>query len=86
MDCIKCGAPVQNNKVCSKCGVHMSFYKKAYNTAYYYYNCGLEKAEVRDLSGAIEDLKIALKYKKDLTDARNLLGLIITKWEKWYQH
>lgn len=76
MNCIKCGAPVQKDQVCTGCGVHMSFYKKAYNTANYYYNCGLEKAQVRDLTGAIEDLKIALKYKKDLTDARNLLGLV----------
>lgn len=76
MNCIKCGAPVQKNHVCSGCGVNERFYKKAYNTAFYYYNCGLEKAQVRDLSGAIEDLKIALKYKKELTDARNLLGLV----------
>lgn len=76
MNCMKCGAPVQNNNVCSGCGVPTEFYKKAYNTAYYYYNCGLEKAQVRDLTGAIEDLKISLKYKKDLTDARNLLGLV----------
>ena len=76
MNCIKCGAPVPNNHICSGCGVDISFYKKAYNTANYYYNCGLEKAQVRDLSGAIEDLKIALKYKKELTDARNLLGLV----------
>ena len=76
MDCLKCGTPLENNGVCSSCGVPARFYKKATNTAYYYYNSGLEKAQIRDLSGAIEDLKIALKYKKDLTDARNLLGLV----------
>lgn len=76
MDCLKCGTPLENNETCSSCGVPARFYKKANNTAYYYYNSGLEKAQIRDLSGAIEDLKIALKYKKDLTDARNLLGLV----------
>lgn len=76
MDCMKCGTPLEKNGICSSCGVPTRFYKKANNTAYYYYNKGLEKAQIRDLSGAIEDLKIALKYKKDLTDARNLLGLI----------
>lgn len=76
VNCIKCGAPVPKNHICSGCGVDVRLYKKAYNTANYYYNCGLEKAQVRDLSGAIEDLKIALKYKKELTDARNLLGLV----------
>lgn len=40
------------------------------------YNLGLEKAKVRDLSGAANYLKRALRLNKHHTDARNLLGLI----------
>lgn len=41
-----------------------------------FYNLGLEKARVRDLSGAAESLKKSLHFNKYQTDARNLLGLI----------
>lgn len=40
------------------------------------YNEGLAKAKVRDLTGAILDLKKSLKMNKKNIDARNLLGLI----------
>ena len=41
-----------------------------------YNNQGLEKAKIRDLSGAAECLKKSLHFHKYQTDARNLLGLI----------
>jgi tetratricopeptide (TPR) repeat protein len=41
-----------------------------------YYNDALEKASVRDLSGAIESLKTSLRFYKMNIDARNLIGLI----------
>ena len=41
-----------------------------------YYNVGLERAQLNDLSGAAVCLKEALHYDKTCTDARNLLGLI----------
>ena len=41
-----------------------------------YYNDGLQKAEVRNLSGAIVSLKKSLKLYKYNTNARNLLGLV----------
>ena len=40
------------------------------------YNEGLEKASVRDMTGAVDSLKQSLKYNKDNIDARNLLGLV----------
>jgi len=49
---------------------------KAYNTSNYYYNLGLDRASVRDLTGAIDALDLALKYNKQNINARNLLGLI----------
>ena len=41
-----------------------------------YYNLGLERAKLNDLSGAAAFLKQALHFSKYQTDARNLLGLI----------
>ena len=41
-----------------------------------YYNLGLERARLRDLSGAAELLKKALHFDKYEREARNLLGLI----------
>ncbi len=41
-----------------------------------YYNVGLERAQLNDLSGAAGYLKEALHYDKTCTEARNLLGLI----------
>jgi len=41
-----------------------------------YYNDALEKAGVRDLSGAIVSLRHSLKFNKNNIEARNLLGLV----------
>ncbi len=41
-----------------------------------YYNVGLQRAQLNDLTGAAGYLKEALHYDKFCTDARNLLGLI----------
>lgn len=40
------------------------------------YNKGLERAKVRDLSGAVIMLKKSLEINKENTNARNLLGLV----------
>lgn len=42
----------------------------------YWYNDGLKKANIRDLSGAITSLRRSLQYNKANVDARNLLGLV----------
>lgn len=41
-----------------------------------WYNDGLKKANIRDLSGAISSLKKSLQYNRDNVPARNLLGLV----------
>jgi Flp pilus assembly protein TadD len=41
-----------------------------------FYNDGLEKAGVRDLTGAINSLRQSLKFNKNNVEARNLLGLV----------
>ncbi len=54
----------------------MDFAKKNQQIANSFYNLGLEKAKVRDLSGAAQCLKKSLRFNKYQIDARNLLGLI----------
>lgn len=76
MNCSKCNSLLGAGQFCSTCGLSHKYIKKACNTADYHYNNGLAKANVRDLSGAKEDLKKALLYNKYHIDARNLLGLI----------
>lgn len=76
MECLNCGAPVLENGHCSNCGLNYKLLRKSYNTSNYYYNLGLDRASVRDLTGAIDALNLALKYNKQNINARNLLGLV----------
>ncbi|MCR4716738.1 MAG: tetratricopeptide repeat protein [Lachnospiraceae bacterium] len=75
MNCIRCGSPLLIGGVCSGCGLDDAYIKKCYAMSNVYYNNGLDKAKVRDLSGAIVDLKKALHMNKHNIEARNLLGL-----------
>ena len=54
----------------------MDYQRKNAQIANSFYNLGLEKARMRDLSGAAHSLKDSLHFNKYQTDARNLLGLI----------
>lgn len=54
----------------------MDCYTKIIHISNMYYNDGLERARVRDLSGAAESLRKSLKYYKMNIQARNLLGLV----------
>lgn len=42
----------------------------------YWYNDGLKKANIRDLSGAVSSLRRSLQYNRENIMARNLLGLV----------
>ncbi len=53
----------------------MKFTKKLNYLSNQWYNDGLKKANIRDLSGAITSLKKSLQYNRDNINARNLLGL-----------
>ena len=75
MRCMKCGAVLTDSAYCPACGMDVSVQKQAIVLSGIYYNEGLEKAQVRDLSGAIDRLKRSLKFNKLNIDARNLLGL-----------
>lgn len=61
---------------CTSCGADVSLYKKIIYISNRFYNDGLEKANVRDLTGAIASLRQSLKFNKNNVAARNLLGLV----------
>lgn len=54
----------------------MNYAKKIIYQSNYWYNDGLKKAKVRDMSGAIISLKRSLQYNRENIAARNLLGLV----------
>lgn len=76
LNCKHCGGKIAVTGYCTRCGLKIDYVNKALNSSKYYYNIGLDKARVRDMSGAEEALKLALKYDKMNIDARNLLGLV----------
>lgn len=76
MICYNCGCRLSEKNFCTGCGADVTLYKKIMFTANRFYNDGLEKASVRDLSGAITSLRQCLKLNKNHIDARNLLGLV----------
>lgn len=76
MQCFQCGAQLGPGQACPGCGMNVKMYKKLLAISNYLYNTGLERAKIRDLSGAIDSLKASLQYNKNNIEARNLLGLI----------
>lgn len=76
MICYNCGCRLSEHDFCTGCGADVSLYKKIMFMSNRFYNDGLEKATVRDLSGAIVSLRQSLKFNKNNIDARNLLGLV----------
>ena len=78
MNCINCGAFLTDTDLdyCPHCGANVLIQKKVDYLSKLYYNQGLEKASIRDLSGAISCLKQSIAYDKRNIRARNLLGLV----------
>lgn len=76
MICAYCGYDADNYNICPGCKRDLTVYKRIRLASDLCYNEGLRKANVRDLSGAIDELTKSLKYDKNNIDARNLLGLI----------
>lgn len=77
MKCPKCNSvlSLKSNR-CERCGEDIQIYKKVVKASNAYYNQGLMRAKVRDLSGAVTSLKKSLELDKRNTNARNLLGLV----------
>lgn len=77
MKCYNCNNVLAPDKdICPKCGADVKLYRKIVYTSNYYYNVGLFQAKSRNMTSAIEALKIALQVSKTNINARNLLGLI----------
>ena len=78
MNCVNCGAFLTDADLdyCPNCGYNVLIQKKVDYLSKSLYNQGLEKASIRDLSGAIACLKQSLIYDKRNIQARNLLGLV----------
>ncbi|MEE3393294.1 MAG: tetratricopeptide repeat protein [Lachnospiraceae bacterium] len=77
MKCPKCGeeTPFAKDR-CRKCGTDLKDFKELVAASNYLYNEALDKAKVRDLSGAVKCLRDSLRLYKYNIDARNLLGLV----------
>ena len=78
MNCMNCGAFLTDMDLdyCPNCGYNVLIQKKVDYLSKIFYNQGLEKASIRDLSGAIACQKQSLMYDKRNIRARNLLGLV----------
>lgn len=76
MFCYNCGCRLNDHDFCTACGADVGRYKKIMKIANMYYNDGLAKAKLRDLTGAITSLRQSLKFNKNNVEARNLLGLV----------
>lgn len=76
MICYQCGCNLSEHDFCTNCGADVALYKKIIYISNRFYNEGLERANVRDLTGAITSLRQSLKFNKNNVEARNLLGLI----------
>ena len=65
MNCMYCGAAVnKGEQICPRCGEELHVQRRALQLSALYYNQGLDKAEIRDLSGAIDLLRRSLKYNE----------------------
>ncbi len=76
MFCYNCGCRLSEQDFCTSCQADVKVYKKIIYASNKYYNEGLNRAQVRDMSGAIASLRQSLKFYKGNIEARNLLGLI----------
>ena len=54
----------------------MDYAKKIVYQSNYWYNDGLRKAQIRDMSEAAKSLRISLQFNRENIAARNLLGLV----------
>lgn len=77
MRCPNCDSvlSLKNNR-CDRCGEDVRVYRRVVKASNGFYNQGLMKARVRDLSGAVTSLRTSLELDKHNTNARNLLGLV----------
>ena len=85
MNCMNCGAFLADKDLdyCPHCGCNVLIQKKVEYLSKLYYNQGLEKASIRDLSGAVNCLKRALPLTREISRREIFWVLCILKWERW---
>ena len=66
MICYNCGCELTELDFCTNCGADVKQYKKILYTADALYNEGLERATVRDLSGAARALRDCIRFNKGI--------------------
>ena len=76
MKCYKCGSFLYDGEFCSTCGADVTVYREIVLKSNDLYNSALEFARDRNLSKAIEHLKLSLKLYKGNVNSHNLLGLV----------
>ena len=88
MNCMNCGAFLTDMDLdyCPNCGYNVLIQKKVDYLSKIFYNQGLEKASIRDLSGAIACLKQSLMYDKRNIRREICLGWYILKQGKLSRH
>ena len=77
---MNCGAPLGRSMYCPSCGKNVQQQKKAEHLSNLYYNQGLEKAQIRDLSGWEDLLLRSLKFNKLIFPPETFWGLSIMRW------
>ena len=65
MLCYNCGCRLSEHDFCTSCGAEVGLYKKVMFLSNRFYNDGLEKAQIRDLTGAINSLRQSLILNKN---------------------
>ena len=63
---MNCGAPIGKSDYCTSCGFHVEVQKKIWQLSNTYYNLGLDKAQIRDLSGAIDPVSYTHLVTRDI--------------------
>ena len=88
MNCMNCGAFLTDPDLdyCPNCGYNVLIQKKVDYLSKSLYNQGLEKASIRDLSGAIACLKQSLIYDKKIYGPEIFLDWYILRPGKWWLH
>lgn len=77
MICYRCNAQVEKGSRCPDCGEDLSILVRVHKLSETHYDEALKMAKVRNLSGAVAELRKSLKFDKFNKDARNLLGLVL---------
>ena len=84
MECYRCGTVVDGEDFCPNCGADIGLYRRILAAADACYNDGLEKAQVRDLSGAVESLNIVLAaVSGEKHEKKNNQKEGVNKWKSY---